>query len=364
MKFSRLLKLLIVIPGLLFLSCQEKLETPEQKNIIEEKVVPVETMIIEPQAIKQTIDLTGTLQPVNTITLVAEVSGKIVKVNKNIGDAVTPSDVLAVIDDIIPESQLEQAKSEVLSASNNLEIAQTNLASDKLLYENNDISELAYNNSRLAVKTAEAGHLSALAALKVAQKTFDDTRIKSPLQGAISRKFINEGSMASIGTGLYEVVDIDRLKIELNVAQEYINRIKKNSNVEITIPALNNKVYNGIIKRISPQADLSSGSYLVEAEVENNEQLIKGGMTAKVQIVLANMEDIIVIPEYALLTKNKLNYIYLIDNERAILTKVETGQSGNGLITINNGLQIGDEIVVVGMKNLGVDTKVQIENKQ
>jgi RND family efflux transporter MFP subunit len=358
----RISMLLIPLIAILFigLAC----EAPAAKTNEEqaERVVPVEVMEVKAKSVEQTVELTSTLKPVNTVNIIAEVSGEVTQINKNIGDRVSITTLIAQIDDVIPLSQYEQAKSQVLSAENNYEIAKTNLASDKILFENKDISKLAYDNSVLAVKSAEAQHLSALAALSVAKKSYDDTKVKSPINGIISRKFIELGSMASIGNPLFRVVNISTLKAEVSVPQEYVNRIKVGSKAFVSVNAVSGENFKGTIKRISPQADEVTGGYMVEIYLQNDSDLsLKAGMTAKIEVVLNSLENQVVVPEYSILAKDQKNYVYTLNGDRAQLTQVELGATLGGQTVIESGLTIGDKIVVVGMKNLGVNTKVTID---
>ena len=124
---------------------------------------------------EQNFPMTALFKPLHQVDVLAEVSGEIKEIIKNLGDMVTSRDTLAFIDDLIPYNQYRQANAQVLSAENNLKIARLNLKSDKELFENGDISNLAYENSALAVLTAEANHLSALASLSLVEKSYRDT---------------------------------------------------------------------------------------------------------------------------------------------------------------------------------------------
>nr|MBC8180861.1 hypothetical protein [candidate division KSB1 bacterium] len=125
--------------------------TEDSKPVKNNQTIPVEALIIKPKKLEQNIPLTGILKPIHEVDIFAEVSGKVEVINKKLGDAVTTRDTLAVIDEKIPLSNYRQAKSQVLTADNNLKIAKLNLKSDEELFKNGDISELAYENSKLAV---------------------------------------------------------------------------------------------------------------------------------------------------------------------------------------------------------------------
>jgi len=340
-------------------------DSSQQENVnpqSAERVVPVETMVLKYKNIKENIPLTGVLIPIRSVDIVAEMVGKITKIKKSLGEKVTSQDTLAFIDDEIPFNNYLLAKSQVLSAENNLKISQLNLKSDKELFGNGDISELAYETSMLNVKTSEANHLSALANFSLLEKNYKDTRIMSPISGLISRKYIELGTMATQNMPLYRIVDLSTLKIEVGIPQSLISRISIGSRANVTISALSVEIFEGSVRFVSPQADENTGSFTTEIHVKNTPDLkIKAGMTAKIDLVLSESSNQLAIPDYALVTKEEGNYVYTVQSGLAKLTDVSISGSFGSQIFIKDGLAEGDTIVVVGMKNLGVDTKVFVE---
>jgi len=89
--------------------------------------------------------------------------------------------------------------------------------------------------------------------------------------------------------------------------------------------------------------------------------MIKAGMSSKVNLVLKTRDEQVIVPNHALITKNGDKYIYKIENEIAKLKPVKTGNSYGSKTIIEEGITEGDTIVVVGMKNLGMETKVWVE---
>ena len=147
----------------MFFSCNPESDTNSVQNEkigsnrkkTDEYRIPVEALVLKPQTLQQTLTLTGVLRPLHTVDLVAEVSGKITRINKELGDRVSTKDTLAYIDDKIPFNNYRQAKARLLSGENDLKIARLNLESDKELHKSEDISDIALQNSMLAVKNAQ-----------------------------------------------------------------------------------------------------------------------------------------------------------------------------------------------------------------
>ncbi|MCW8850887.1 MAG: efflux RND transporter periplasmic adaptor subunit [Melioribacteraceae bacterium] len=361
----RKLILIITLSFFVLFACEENTST--EKDLLAKAgennigIVPVEAMNISEKLIEQKLPLTGVLKPYNSVDLISEVSGKVKSISKELGDYVSANQILAVIDDIIPESQYKQAQAQVQSTQSALEISELNLKSDKILFENGDISELEYNSSKSNFNNTEAQHLSAVAALSAAKKTYEDTRIKSPISGFVARKNIEFGTMVPMGTVVYRVVDLSNMKLIVSIPQEIINRVSIGEKALVNVSALNGHVYEGRVKRISPQADEATGGFMVEILVPNSDGKIKGGMTAKIELLIAKEQKVIAIPEYALVSKNDESFVYKITNDYAELVKIELGESIGENVIVETGLSIGDKIVVVGMKNLGIKTKVNIE---
>jgi len=367
MKYQLITKITLILLFLSIIACggktdSEQAESNTDKASEETRIVPVEVMVVSKLKLEATIPFTGVLAPSRSVDIISEVSGKVKNINKKLGQNVSNIDVLAVIDDEVPYNQFQQTQAQKLSADNNLKIVQLNLESDQILFENDDISKIAYENSVLAVKNAEANQLAAVANLSLMEKNYNNTRIKSPIPGIISRKYIELGTMVNIGLPIYRVVDLSTLKIEIGISQDLVNYVKIGSPTNIQISALNNQTYSGKVRYISPQADEQTGTFKAEIHIPNTQKKeIRAGMTTSGEIIISNDSEQLAVPNYALVTQNNDQNIYKVKNGFAELYKIELGQSLGSNTIVNSGLTEGDTIVVVGMKNLGEKTSVYIE---
>ncbi len=324
--------------------------------------IPVEASVVNSTSIDQTLPFTATLRPIHEVDLISEVSGEVVRIENELGDYITVKDTLAFIDDTVPESQYRQAESQLISAENNTRIAEINLKSDEELYQKGDISKLAFEQSQLALKTAKSNYLAAAVAFEQMKKGYMETRITSPVNGFVSRKWINLGTMVSPGLQVYRVVDLSVLKCQVNVAQTLISRVHVGSKVEVILSTLKNKTFDGMVKYISPQADDRTGGFLVEIHVPNTKDYkIKAGVTAKVNLKISELGEQIVIPDHAVVQKDDQPHVYRIQNEKAALVQIKISEIVGSQMVVEKGLAVGDTIVVVGMENLGVETPVWIE---
>jgi len=354
----------------LFLSCDNSKEDKSTESTTigmsnDYQSIPVEAFIVRKKDVQRNYSSSTVLQPKHSVDIVAEVSGKIEKIYKSLGDRVTRNDVLALIDDDIPLSNYKQAESQVLSAENNLKIVRLNLISDDDLFNGGDISKLEYENSLLAVKTAEANHLSAIASLSLLEKAYNDTRVKSPINGQIARKYIDIGKMVNPNMPLYRVVDLSLLKLEIGLPQEIISHVNPGTKVLVAVSALDDETFKGKVRYISPQAGERTGSFMVEIHVKNTSQgRLRAGMTARAEIIFENNSNQLLIPDHAIVKSNDSSFVYMISGNHASPVSVITGDNYKDHVIVKKGLAEGDTIVSVGIKNLNGKSPVWIESVQ
>lgn len=348
---------IFMVLGLTSCSQDNAGDNPDKKK---ESIVPVEIISVERKNVSENAEYTGIVEAKYSVDLVAEVSGKIVSVNKKLGAMVSNRDVIASIDDRIPSANYKQAEAQVITAENNLKIAQRNFNSDKDLFKNGDISKLALDNAELAVRTAEASLLQAKALLSVAKKSYDDTKIISPVSGYIAREYVDLGTMVNQGSQVYRIVDLSTLKVKIGVPQSVIGRLKRGASSIVTISSLNNMKLNGQVDFISPQADERTGTFQAEITIRNNGE-IKAGVTASVNLLIKGDNQEISVPDYAVVTRDNKPFVYKVEGDRAKLTPVTLNGTYGQVVVINSGIKEGDKIVVTGLKNLGLNTKINIE---
>ncbi len=231
------------------------------------RAVTVGARVVRQEHVEEAVEVTGVVAPHRAVDVVAEAAGRLTRVMAEVGGRVSSGDTLAVIDDRVAASRLEHAKAQVLSARNKLKIAQLNFESDSQLLDSGDISRLAFETSRFAVKSAEAELKSNLAELSRARKGFEDTRLTSPIDGWVSRKHIERGAMMSVGKAAYRLVDLTTMKIDLGIPQSAIGRITPGGSVHVTVDALGGRTFDGYVRYVSPQAAAATGAFPVEVHM-------------------------------------------------------------------------------------------------
>src|SRR5947208_11925384 len=171
------------------------------------RTVPVRTAKVEIRDLTEMLTLTGTLDPRAEVTVVPELSARLLSTMKDEGDRVTKGQLLAVMDDA--DFRLARAR-----AKASLDVAEANRAharaekdrADSLL-KTGGITDKDHLSAQVAVQVADASYAQAASELAIAQRQLGRTSIVAPLSGRISKRFVDAGAMVAASTPIYTIVD-------------------------------------------------------------------------------------------------------------------------------------------------------------
>jgi len=155
-----------------------------------------------------------------------------------------------------------------------------------------------------------------------------------------------EGQLAGSMT-LVSVVNIDRLKLQVQVGEANISKLKTGEEMQVKVPAISGE-YSGVVTAISPQIDNTTKAYPVTLEINNEERKIKGGMYAEIPLVVERRENIITVPQNAILDQGQQKVVYIVENETVKMKAVKVGLTLGDKAEILEGLNEGEMIIIEG----------------
>ena len=339
---------------------------------------------IQARTITQIVEATGTIEPINTVSIGSQVSGRIEQIFVDYNTQVEKGQQLAQIDTSLFEAQLQQAKANINNAQATLAKNKALLEYDtktyhryKNLYDRNlvskndlDSAESAYKSDLAQVAAAKAQIMQAQANFATASANMGYTKIVSPVKGTVISKEVEVGQTvaASFQTPtLFTVAeDLTKMRIETSVSEADIGKVKEGQEVEYTLDGYPDSVFKGVVTqvRLSPTTESNVVTYTVVIEVENEEGKLLPGMTANVSIITGKKENILTVPNVALkftVAGNKQKYdkkgIWIDKKGKPVRINIETGVSDDSYSEI-----ISDEIKegdVVYVRNLAGGKKQQ-----
>lgn len=189
---------------------------------------------------------------------------------------------------------------------------------------------------------------------------FKLSEVNAPLEGVITRYFLDIGESVNPQTPIFEVASIDKVKVVVNITEKDISRVRKGLPVRFTVDAYPGRVFSGRISRISQSIDLQSRTISVEMEVANPQQLLKPGMFARVDVILSVRRNVRSLPQDAVGEVDGIRYVYVIDQNRAFRREIVTGVTQNTRVEVKKGLADSDAVVFLGWQNLSDGVPVEV----
>lgn len=240
----------------------------------------VETTEAELRTITQIVSASGRIQPEVEVIIRPDVSGEIIELNVKEGDYVRKGDLLLRIKPDIYEARIDELNASLLTQRSRMEQARANMLQaeaeyekNKQLYERNLISELEfmqtendYEAQKANLRATEYQIESAQAQLRSAREELEQTVIRSPQNGTISKLAVEQGERVlgqaqTAGTEMMRIAHMEQMEMEVDVNENDIVNVDLSDTADIEIDAYPNRIFNGVVTEIANSADISdSGS--------------------------------------------------------------------------------------------------------
>ncbi len=338
-----LLLMLVIIIGILVYNKSKMQETKNQQVVLHD--YPVQVYKADYQHIDEVLTLSGNAIANAEVNYVSETQGRVTSVNFDIGSRVGTGTLLASVDDEIKKANL-------MTAEANFEKAKKDYDRYKQLFDQKSINEATLDQYSLILKTSEAQYI-------IAKRTLKDTKVTSPISGVVTAKSIEKGSFLNIGTPIATILDINTIKIRVQVAEASINKVRIGDDVRLKSDLFLDKTFVGNVKFINPKAD-ESHTYSVDISIQNRNSEIKPGMFFNVFFDNIQETSSLVIPRESLVGSAKEPQVYVVNDNKAMLKNIKINKISGDLIDVASGINEGDIIVTSGQINLINGSKVRI----
>jgi len=321
----------------------------------------VKVQAITPKAISKTLTVSGTLVGENEATIVAETNGKVIAVRAQIGDWLAKGQTILQLENDLKLVALKQAKAQLMAAQTNDEKSRKDLQRYEDLFKEQIATQNDIENARLAARAAEAQLKSAEAALKLAQRHYDDAAIKTPLSGRLADRYVDMAAMVMPGDKIGVIVDTRTMKLRSSVAENEVSLVKNGQPVEIMADALSGANFPGKVFSVAQKAT-GERTYPVEILVQNDKaESLKSGMFARASIEVEKASQAVVVPSAAVLAEANKSFVFVESNGMAKRIEVKVGVQDGGQTQIVDGLKSGDRLIVFGQQRLNDGMKVVVQ---
>ena len=334
------------------------------------------TQKIENGDIMESITASGTINPLSTVSVGSQASGRIAEIYVDYNSVVKKGQLLALIDQENAkatvqqrEAALEIAKAQVAVEENNIKYYKKALnrisklnASKYSTEKDLEAAERDYDNSVAQLALEQAQVKQAQASLNSAQTELSYTEIKAPVDGIVISKSVEVGQTVAASFETPEIFsvaeDLTKMQIEASVVEADIAKVKEGQKVRFTVDSYTDDYFYGTVTQVRNEATTTSNvvTYTVVIGIDNSDMKLKPGMTANVEIITAEEKGVMLVPNQALrfyiddsdkAKRYKDRGVWIIKNGKPERVSVKIGVSDDDNTQIlESALKIGDEIIV------------------
>ena len=313
--------------------------------------VTVMTVIAEPQ-VADAFDLPAVVEPNRIITVSAEVAGRIERIPPKKGSAVRAGDLLIQLNADFVRPAFEIAKAQVKRD----QIEFDRMAS---LVKDDATPQRDLDNATAQLATSKAQ-------LEEVSARLNRTRIPAPTGGVLNDLLVEEGEYVDIGTPVAEVVEIDTVKVVVEVPERDIAFFAVGQEARIFVDVKGQQIsLVGTITFISKLADQRTRSTRMEITLENKERLLRSGQIVLVRLTRRILKDAILVPLLAVIPMEDSKAVYVVNTTEAQRREVELGFIKGERVQVKRGLEPGDRLIIAGHRFIAPGQKVNVvsENK-
>ncbi|MDR6786297.1 membrane fusion protein (multidrug efflux system) [Pedobacter africanus] len=311
--------------------------------------IAVRVASVEKKVVDLDFSSNGSFVPKQELNFLSENAGRVSKILVEEGDRVSKGQVLARIDAEIINTDRETAEATYQNALRDEARYKSSYATGGVTQQQLDQAKLATQNAKLR--------------LQASQRRLSDANIKSPITGIINKKYIEVGAFVTAqGTQLFEIVDVSKLKLRVNVNESQVANLKIGDKIEIKSSVFPTEKFNGRITFIAAKAD-GTLNFPIEIEVDNNtKNSLRAGMYGTAVFNFPKQAPGILVPRTSFVGSVSSNQVFVLDqaSNTAKLRKVIAGRILGDSVEILEGLNEGETVITSGQINLADGTPVSI----
>jgi membrane fusion protein (multidrug efflux system) len=332
-----------------FTLINNKKENEAKTAIVAEKNASVSVKVATVKTEEVSLDFVanGNFAPLQELSFSAEKPGRVVRVIVDEGDRVRIGQTLAIV-------RSEQITADLQTAQASYQNALTDYSRFENAYKTGGVTKQQLDQAKLSLVTSKSR-------LQQAKINIGDTNIKATINGIVNKKYVEPGSVLGAGTPLFDIVNVSKLKLKVNVNENQVAGLKLGNLISVTASVYPDAQFSGKITFIAPKSDASL-NFPVEIEITNTASNdLKAGMYGTASFTASKQkQSLMVVPRNAFVGSVSSNEIFVIENGTAKLKTVTAGRILGDKVEVLNGLSDGEIVIVTGQINLQDGSKVDI----
>jgi RND family efflux transporter MFP subunit len=360
--------------------------------------VTVQALQVQPDKVQRTIELMGTLEGEQEVTVSSEVSGRVVAIHADLGDQVKQGQALVEIDPrefTLAVDRQQAALQQVLAslglwketdpipdpaqtsvvrkAAADLADAKTGFERAKSLVAKGVSAQQVYDTAEARFKVAEANYASALEGVRnliaqaenlrvqltIARKKLADTIVHAPFAGAVRARQVEIGQYIKEQGPIMSITAMNPLKLRAGIPEHWFPYIAIGARVDISVEAYNEK-FAGRVAHMARTMDTQSRTFSIEAEIDNSDLRLRPGLFARAILTTSKADTVLRVPASAVISYYGVQKVYRIENQQIQEQVVKLGDRFGDVIEIVDGLAPGAWIATTELTKIHQGSRVEV----
>lgn len=295
-----------------------------------------ETATVQKGSVTNTVTATGTLEAITSVVVGTQVSGIVEKLYVDFNSPVKKGQILAALDKVALNSQVDQAYATLESAKAETEYQQSNFERSNSLFEKNLVAKADYDLAKYNYEKSKSSLKNAQAQYEKARVNLGYATIYSPIDGVVMNRAVDEGQTVAASFNTPELFtiaqDLTQMQVEADIDESDIGMVKEGQRVEFDVDAFADEKFTGSVMqiRLSPVTTSNVVTYTVVINAPNPDQKLLPGMTANLVIYVEETNDVLTIPYKAVKFTPEAEYLAKMGKEKMSAGNIPARPAGMG----------------------------------
>ncbi|OGB98342.1 hypothetical protein A2V82_13645 [candidate division KSB1 bacterium RBG_16_48_16] len=341
-----------------------------------ETQVPVETATIKKGDFVHSLFYDGDINAEYEVKVFSKVPDRIEHFYVDAGDKVGKGAPIARIVATTLEQTVQQAEAGLTAARAQLANVRLEYERMQRLRKENAVSQQQYDAVETQYEAVGAQVQQTEAALASTQSILKDATVTAPISGIIGKRYYEAGDMAAPILPLVSIVQMDKVKITFDATEEDLGKLAVGQKAEVRVKSYPDVTFSGSVAKISPVLDPLTRMAEIEVLVDNPQHKLKPGMYAEVQVTTRIINDVIVIPRYAVIENTSLEkvegkdvvvrnyFVYVVKNGKAEQRTLDVEFLNHTRIAVRAGVSVDENLVVDGQNKLRDGAAVVVTTRE
>jgi membrane fusion protein, multidrug efflux system len=302
------------------------------------KGLPVKAVQVSMGEILQEVTAVGSLIADESVMIRPEIDGRLVGIHFEEGQTIAKGARLVTLDPAELQAQLAQAQAQARTELQRYERAKELLAQQFV--------------SREAVDLAKNNLDRADALRREAEARLSKTEIRAPFSGTVGLRSVSPGAYVKKGDDIARLENLGAIKVDFRVPEGYVSKLHAGQEIAVRLDAFPGEAFTGRIFAVEPVVDERTRTIVLRGRIRNDNMKLKPGMFVRVALVTDKRQNAITVPEQAIWPIGQENFVYRVQDGKAVQTKIAITSRRPGSVEIGTGLSAGDVVVTEGQMKL------------